>query len=96
MNGRARADGVEIAATGGVLTGVALGDDQDGLALPERLDELNGAFAADGQRQDGVGKEDCISNWENRERAPIRRTGGGLVGLFSATWADDTDKVVWH
>jgi hypothetical protein len=60
------------------------------------LDELDGAFAADGQRQNGVGKEDRIPNWENGKRAPIRWTGGGLVELFSASWADDTDKVVWH
>jgi hypothetical protein len=96
MDGRAGAYGVEIGAGGGVLAGIALGDDQDGLALPERLDELDGAFAADGQGQDGVGKEDRISNRENGERAPIRGTGGGLVGLFSASWADDTDKVIWH
>ncbi len=96
MHGRAGADGVQVGAGGRVLAGVALGDDQDGLAFAKGLNELDGALAADGQGQNGVGKEDRIAHREDGKREPVGWTGRGLAGLFSAAWADDTDKVVWH
>ena len=96
MHGRAGADGVEVGAGGRVLAGIALGDDQDGLAFAKGLDELDGALAADGQGQNGVRKEDRIAHREDGKREPVGWTGSGLAGLFSAAWADDTDKVIWH
>ena len=56
MDGRERAVGVQIARLRRIHARVALGDDDNGLFVSERLDELDGAFAAHRQGQHGMGE----------------------------------------
>ena len=67
VDGGAGADVVQVGGLRHVLAGVALGDDQDGLLLAERLDELDGALAADSERQYRVGEEDGVAHGQDRD-----------------------------
>ena len=62
---RQGADGVQVAGLRGVHARVALRDHHDGLLLSQRLNELDGAFPADGQGQHGVGKQHRVANRQN-------------------------------
>ncbi len=68
MDGRQGAVGVQIAGLRRVHARIALGDDDDGLLVAERLDQLDGTFAAHSQRQHGMGKQNGIANGKHRQR----------------------------
>ena len=53
---------------GRVLPGVALGNDDDRALIAKRLNQLDRAFATDGQGQHGMGKEHGIANREDGQR----------------------------
>ncbi len=96
VDGRAGADVVEVGGLRGVQAGVALGDDENGLLFAQRLDELDGAFAADGEGQHGMGKQHGVAHRENR-RGPLGR--GRLAGLFAGACGgrlDDAYEIAWH
>ena len=65
-------DGMQIGGLGRVQARVELRRDHDGPFLAQRFDQLNGAFPAHGQRQHGVGKQDCIANRQNGDPARSR------------------------
>ncbi len=54
---RQGADGIQVAGLRTVHAFVALGDDDNGLQLSQRLNELDRALPADGKGQYGVGKQ---------------------------------------
>jgi hypothetical protein len=62
-----RAHGVKITGLGAIDAGFALGHDHDGLVFSERIDELDGTFAAYGKRQDGVREQDGIAHRKHRQ-----------------------------
>jgi hypothetical protein len=79
VDGREGAVVVQVGGSGGVQVGVALGDDDDGFFVAERLDELDGAFAPDGEGENGVGKENSIADWEHGDDAARLRGAFGIA-----------------
>ena len=77
VNGGKGAVFLEVFGLWGVLAGVALGDDDDFALVAEGFDELDGAFAADGEGKDGMGEEDGIAD---REDGELGKAGG--LGRF--------------
>ena len=94
MYGCAGANAMQVWAFGGVEASVALGNDEDGLFFTERLDELDRAFAAYGERQDGVREQHRVAYREDRDGA-IRAGGGDDFAGFGS-WFYDGDEIVSH
>ena len=72
------ADRVHVVGGGRVQAGVLLGGDDDGALFAQGLDELDGAFAADGKWQNGMGKQDGVPH---RQDGDSPQVGGGLGGI---------------
>ena len=75
------AHGVHIVGLGQVLARVHLRRHHDGPLLAQGFDQLNGAFAADGQRKNGVRKKNGLPDRQNRNSADSRCVlGDGFLG----------------
>ena len=62
MDDGGRAYGVKIAGLRAIDAGFALRDHYDGLVFAERIDQLDGTFAAYGKGQDGVREQNGIAH----------------------------------
>ena len=77
------ADLVHVGGAGGVDPGIELGNDAEGTIFPQRLDQRDGAGAADGDGQERAGEDYGIANREHRHffnRGLL--FGGGRWGRF--------------
>ncbi len=70
---------VQVSGLGGVEPGVQLGRNYNGSFISQRLDELNGAFAAHGQGQNGVGKQDGVPNGKDGDSTDSGGVPGGSI-----------------
>ena len=62
------ADLVKVRRAGRIDALVALGEDHEhAVALLDVVDQLDGTFASDGQRNDGIRKDDGVANGKNRQ-----------------------------
>jgi hypothetical protein len=60
---------MEVSRLGGVKAGVKLSGNDDGARFANGLDELDGAFAPDGEGQDSMGKQNSVAHRQNRNEA---------------------------
>ena len=70
-------DSVQIVGFRRIQSRVQLRRYDDGALFAQRLDQLDGAFAAHGQGQNGMGKENGIAHGQDGNSA---HAGGGLPG----------------
>ena len=75
-----RSNVVQISRLGRVQAGVQLRGHHDGPLLAQRLDQLDGAFAANRKRQNSMGKQNGIPNRQNGNTAHAGGFSGGFVG----------------
>ena len=74
------AHGMQIAGLGRVQAGVELRGHHNGPLFAQRLDQLDGALAANRQRQNGVGKQDGVPHGQDGNSA---HAGAFFAGLFA-------------
>ncbi len=84
---RQAADGEQVGGLGSVDARLALRHHNDGLVLTQRINQLNRAFAADGQRQHRVREQNGVAHGQNRQRAGLFRIVAefrvsGLLNLY--------------
>ena len=83
---RQGAYGIQVAGLRTVHAFVALRDHHNGLLLSQGLNELNGALPADGQRQNGMGKQNRAANGQNGQDPALR---AALLPPSGIGWIDD-------
>ena len=87
----------EIGRLRGVLPRVALSDHDDGALLAEGLNEMDGAVAADCQRQNGMRKQDRVAQGKHGVAAPGgRRTAFLFLGGAGTAGTNNAQKITGH
>ena len=71
---------VQIGGLGRVQPGIELRRHDNGPLLAQRFDQLDGAFASNCKRQNGMGKQNGIANGQNGDlRGVPRSVSAGFV-----------------